>query len=228
MRRLFLLTLPGLAVGFVAGVLAGGLTAVVGQPAGAALVAALALGVPMALFGGGYTVLLINKRVRLGGFAPVALYWLIAFPVARLLHELAVSWYVSGTPTLPPDTLGFLAFQGIVSLGFAIGFLWLHERVAPRWWRRLALRGDEVAEGVYRRYAEHAHVIYEARERHRAMREQARAARRGANRPAAPTTDRPPARPGKSSAPPSTPSSASSATSSAKSHGNKKATSTTS
>lgn len=176
MRRLFLLTLPGLAVGFIAGVIAGGLTAVVGQPAGAAVVAALALGVPLALMGGGYTMLLINKRVRLGGFAPAALYWLVGFPVARLLHELAVSWYVAGTPTLPPDTLGFLAFQGIVSLGFAIGFLWLHERTAPRWWARLAVH-DEVAREVYLRYAGHAQAIFDAKERAREHRRAARGSR---------------------------------------------------
>ncbi|HEY7594286.1 MAG TPA: hypothetical protein VH969_14135 [Actinophytocola sp.] len=178
MRRLFLLTLPGLLVGFIAGVFAGGLTAFVGQPAGAAVVAALALGVPLALMGGGYTMLLINKRVRLGGFAPAALFWLIGFPLARLLHELAVTWYVGGTPTFPPDTLGFLAFQGILSLGFAIGFLWLHERVAPRWWARLAQRGDEVAEEVYLRYASHARAMFEAKERRKAATSRNRAARK--------------------------------------------------
>lgn len=169
MRRLFLLTLPGLSVGFIAGLLAGGLTAIVGQSTGAVVVAALSLGVPLALLGGGYTMLLINKRVRLGGFAPAALYWLIGFPLARLLHELAVTWYVSGSPTLPPDTLGFLAFQGIVSLGFAIGFLWLHERLAPRWWARLA-EHDEQAREVYLRYANHAQAMFEATERRRAAR----------------------------------------------------------
>ncbi len=168
-RRLFLLTRPGLAVGFCAGVRAGGLTAIAGQPAGAAVVAALALGVPLALLGGGYTMLLINKKVRLGGFAPAALFWLIGFPLSRLLHELAVSWFVGGTPTLPPDTLGFLAFQGIVSLGFAIGFLWLHERVAPYWWRRLA-EHDPDARAVYMRYAHHAQVMYEASQRRKAAR----------------------------------------------------------
>ncbi len=173
MRRLFLLTLPGLAVGFIAGVLAGGLTAIVGQPAGAAVVAALSLGVPLALLGGGYTMLLINKKVRLGGFAPAALFWLIGFPLSRLLHELAVSWYVSGSPALPPDTLGFLAFQGIVSLGFAIGFLWLHERVAPRWWRRLA-EHDPDARAVYLRYADHAQAMYEASQRRKAARGRSR------------------------------------------------------
>lgn len=169
MRRLFLLTLPGLAVGFIAGVLAGGLTAVVGQSTGAVVVAVLSLGVPLALLGGGYTMLLINKRVRLGGFAPAALFWLIGFPLARLLHEPAVSWAVGGAPTFPPDTLGFLAFQGIVSLGFAIGFLWLHERLAPRWWARLA-EHDDVAREVYLRYASHAQALYEAKERRKAAR----------------------------------------------------------
>lgn len=185
MRRLFLLTLPGLAVGFLAGVLAGGLTAIVGQSAGAALVAALALGVPLALLGGGYTMLLINRKVRLGGFAPVALYWLIGFPLARLLHELIITWYVGGTPTLPPDTVGFLAFQGIISAGFAIGFLWLHERVAPFWWRRLA-ETDADARAVYERYAGHARAMFEARERHRAWRkERTTSTRRPGSRKAA-------------------------------------------
>ena len=99
---------------------------------------ALSLGVPLALAGGGYTMLLINERVRLGGFAPAALYWLVAFPLCRLLHEVLTTLIITGAPALPPDPLGFLAFQGIISAGFAIGFLWLHERIAPRWWRRLA------------------------------------------------------------------------------------------
>ncbi len=182
MRRLFLLTLPGLAVGFIAGVIAGGLAAFVGQPAGWALVSALSLGVPMALAGGGYTLLLINERVRLGGFAPAALYWLVAFPLCRLLHEVLTTLIITGSPALPPDPLGFLAFQGIISAGFAIGFLWLHERIAPRWWRRLAGR-DEAAERVYLRYAEHAQVLFEAKERRRAATSAYRATRRRASTP---------------------------------------------
>jgi hypothetical protein len=179
MRRLFLLTLPGLAVGFIAGVIAGGLAAIVGQPAGWALASALSLGVPLALAGGGYTLLLINEKVRLGGFAPAAMYWLVAFPLCRLLHEVLTAMMVTGAPALPPDPLGFLAYQGLVSAGFAIGFLWLHERVAPRWWRRLA-EHDEAAERVYLRYAEYAKVIFEAKQRRRAAADQYRANRRKA------------------------------------------------
>lgn len=166
MRRLFLLTLPGLAVGFIAGAVAGGLAAVVGQPAGWALVSALSLGVPLALAGGGYTLLLINEKVRLGGFAPAALYWLVAFPLCRLLHEVLTALILTGRPALPPDPLGFLAYQAIVSAGFAIGFLWLHERAAPRWWARLAAH-DELAERVYLRYAHHAQALFDAKQRRR-------------------------------------------------------------
>jgi len=187
MRRLFLLTLPGLAVGFIAGVVAGGLAAFVGQPTGWALVSAISLGVPLALAGGGYTMLLINGKVRLGGFAPAAVYWLVAFPLCRMLHEILTRLIISGEPGLPPDPLGFLAYQGIVSTGFAIGFLWLHERVAPRWWARLAAQ-DEAAERTYLRYAEHAQAVFEARERRRAATSQYRATRKPARKPS--TTSR--------------------------------------
>jgi hypothetical protein len=163
------LTLPGLAVGFIAGVVAGGLAAFVGQPAGWALVSALTLGIPLGLLGAGYTMLIVRGKVRLGGFAPAAMYWLIAFPVARLLHEVLTRLIITGEPGLPPDAFGFLAYQGIVSAGFAIGFLWLHERVAPRYWQRLAQHDPEVRE-VYMKYARHAQAVVEANERRRAAR----------------------------------------------------------
>jgi hypothetical protein len=171
--RLARLLFPGLVVGFIAGVLAGGLAAFVGQPAGWALVSALTLGVPLGLLGAGYTMLLINNKVRLGGFAPAALYWLIGFPLARMLHEVLTRLILTGEPGLPPDPLGFLAYQGIVSCGFSIGFLWLHERIAPRWWQKLAVH-DPDARGVYLKYADHARMVFEANERRRAARDAAR------------------------------------------------------
>jgi len=167
--RLARLTLPGLTVGFIAGVLAGGLAAFVGQPAGWALVSALTLGIPLGLLGAGYTMLIVRGKVRLGGFAPAAMYWLIGFPLARLLHEVLTRLILTGEPGLPPDPLGFLAYQGIVSAGFAIGFLWLHERVAPRYWQRLAQHDPDVRE-VYMKYAKHAQAVVEANERRRAAR----------------------------------------------------------
>ncbi|WP_211289026.1 hypothetical protein [Actinophytocola xinjiangensis] len=201
--RLAELLLPGLFVGFIAGLVAGGLAGFVGQPIGWALVTGLALGIPLALLGAGYTMLLVQNKVRLGGFAPAALYWLIAYPAARLLHEVTTSAVIGGTPRLPEDVFGFLAYQGIVSAGFSIGFLWMHERVAPRYWQRISEHNPAAAK-VYVRYAEHARIIFEAKERRKAMRGQVRAARRG-GRPAgtpSPTADRPPARPGKNVAKP--------------------------
>ncbi|WP_434443020.1 hypothetical protein [Lentzea sp. E54] len=123
---------PGAAVGLAAGVVAGGLAALIGQPLSWALVTMLALGVPLASLGGGLGVLLASGRLPRGRFAPVALFWLVGFPLARLVHEISVSLVLTGQVRLPPDLAGFLAYQGLVSLGWAIGFLWLHERIALR------------------------------------------------------------------------------------------------
>jgi hypothetical protein len=124
--------LPGVAVGLAAGVVAGGLAALVGQPLSWAAVTMLALGTPLALLGGGLGVLMASGRLPRGRFAPVALFWLVGFPLARLVHELCVSVVLTGQVRLPSDLAGFLAYQGVVSFGWAIGFLWLHERMAAR------------------------------------------------------------------------------------------------
>ena len=124
--------LPGAAVGLAAGIVAGGLAALVGQPLAWAAVTMLALGVPLAVLGGGVGLLVAAGRLPAGRFAPVALYWLVGFPLARLLHEVSVGLVLTGRFRLPADLLGFLAYQGIVSIGWAIGFLWLHERIAAR------------------------------------------------------------------------------------------------
>jgi hypothetical protein len=124
--------IPGAFVGLAAGLIAGGLAALVGQPVAWALVTVLSLGVPLALLGGGFGLLVAAGRLPAGRFAPVALFWLVGFPLARLLHEISVSVVLTGQVRLPSDLVGFLAYQGIVSLGWAIGFLWLHERIAMR------------------------------------------------------------------------------------------------
>ncbi|GAB3503714.1 hypothetical protein [Amycolatopsis cihanbeyliensis] len=166
LRRNAELALPGGTVGLVAGAAAGGLAALVGQPAGWALVTALSLGIPLALLGGGYGLLIAYGRVRLGGFAPVALFWLVGFPLARLTHEALTHLVLTGRPALPPDLLGFLAYQGLVSAGFAIGFLWLHERIAPRWWLRIA-RHNPYAERILAAYAAHASALRNAKQARR-------------------------------------------------------------
>ena len=124
--------IPGAFIGLAAGLIAGGLAALVGQPLGWALVTMVALGLPLGALGGGFSLLVAAGRLPAGRFAPVALYWLVGFPLARLAHEVTVSLVLTGQVRLPSDLAGFLAYQGIVSLGWAIGFLWLHERIALR------------------------------------------------------------------------------------------------
>lgn len=161
-RGLAEVALPGFIVGLIAGVAAGGLAVIVGQPTDWAAVTGLALGVPLGLLGGCYGLLIAFGKVRLGGFAPAALYWLVGFPVCRLLQEMLTGLILAGHPRIPPDVLGFLAYQGIVSAGFAIGFLWLHERTAPQWWLRVAPH-NPLAAHVLARYAAHSRAMWEAK-----------------------------------------------------------------
>lgn len=177
LRQLAQLGFPGFAVGLLAGVAAGGMAALVGQPFGWALLSTLALGIPLGVMGWGYSLLIAHGKVRLGGFAPAAGYWLVGFPLARLIQEYVVSTILLGQPYLSDDVLGFLAYQGLVSAGFAIGFLWLHERIAPQWWQRIAPNNPQAAV-VFERYAGHARVLWEAREaRRQAKRDQRERAR---------------------------------------------------
>src|SRR3954467_12105395 len=120
---------PGAAIGAVCGSLVGGLAALVGQPIGWAAVGALTLGVPLALLGAGYGAIAAGGWFRPGVFAPVAIYWMLGFPLSRLVHETVTPVLLGGGPTPPSDVLTFLAFQALVSMGFSIGFIWLHERI---------------------------------------------------------------------------------------------------
>ncbi|MPY86059.1 MAG: hypothetical protein GEV00_23100 [Actinophytocola sp.] len=90
------------------------------------------------------------------------LYWLAGFPVARVLHEVITRLVITGEPGFPPDPVGFLAYQGIVSAGFAVGFLWMHERLAPRLWRRYAPH-NPVAAHIFDAYVAYARQLYEAK-----------------------------------------------------------------
>ncbi|MPZ96840.1 MAG: hypothetical protein GEU96_18515 [Propionibacteriales bacterium] len=82
----------------------------------------------------GYNLLLAAGHVRLGGVAPAALYWLVAFPLASAMHEILFDVASGRSISLPDAVVPFLVYQAIISVGFAIGFVWLHEYVFPRWW----------------------------------------------------------------------------------------------
>ncbi|WP_345399331.1 hypothetical protein [Nonomuraea salmonea] len=132
--------------------MAGGLTLLAGQPTGMAALSALALAAPLALFGGMYGVLLGHGVFRPGTFGPVGLYWMAAFPLSRLLQEsVAGIGMADGVPL-------FLAYQAMISLGFAIGFLWMHERLMPHWLVRVA-GGNPVASELLEQYVRYAQMM---------------------------------------------------------------------
>lgn len=158
------LALPGALVGALAGGFAAVLAALGGQPPAWAAITAVTLAAPLALLGAGYSLLLSAGIFRPGVFAPAALYWFIGFPLARLVHELAAHSILAGQLGMPKDPLAFLAFQALVSLGFAIGFLWLHERIMPRWLLRVCEHNPR-AQDVLAHYLQLAEQIREQRTR---------------------------------------------------------------
>ena len=160
---------PGAAIGAVCGSLVGGLAALVGQPVGWAAVGALTLGVPLALLGGGYGAIAATGWFRPGVFAPVAIYWMLGFPLSRLVYETVTPVLLGGSPTPPSDVLTFLAFQALVSMGFSIGFIWIHERIAPHWLMRIQDH-NPAADRMLAVYVKQASAMWEERESKRARR----------------------------------------------------------
>ena len=139
------LVLPGALIGLVGGAFAGMLAAVGSQPLAITLAAGLALATPLAVAGAGYDALLASGRMPPGTLSPAALYWVAAFPLARSIQALAVD-VVAGDPlTVPHGWADFIAYQALLGVGFAIGFWWLHENFALRWWFRQRERNPAAA-----------------------------------------------------------------------------------
>ncbi|MFC4566052.1 hypothetical protein ACFO4E_29710 [Nocardiopsis mangrovi] len=155
---------PGIAIGLVAGAFAAGVAALAGLPAVQTVTIAAALGIPLALLGAGYCVLLAMGRFGVGAVGPAALYWLVGFPLARLIDEYAVAQVLGHDSVLREPLLSFLLFQALLSIGFAIGFLWLHERLAPSWLIRI--RGhNPVAADLVERYLNQVEALDRRRAR---------------------------------------------------------------
>lgn len=168
-RQLAEVSASGAVIGVLGGAVVGGLAVLVGQPVGWALAGAAALAVPLAAVGAVYGVLVGLEIAKPGIFTPAALLWLVGFPLARLLHETTTPVLLGGDPAPPDPVLGFLAYQALISVGFAIGFIWLYERITPAW--LLHLRDhNPYAQRVYSRYLDHAESMWAARERKRARR----------------------------------------------------------
>ena len=155
MRILRRLKIPGMVTGFVTGLLVGGLAAVAGAPTTFIIVAALGLGIPLAIFGIVYDALLDAGRIPFGRIAPVVLYGILTFPIARLVQELLLTAIFGQGITLQQESgvLSFLVFQGIMGFGYGIGFLMIHSQIIElSAWR--AYRKQAKEEGNQPRTAE--------------------------------------------------------------------------
>jgi hypothetical protein len=158
--------LPGFVIGMAGGVLIGLLGMIGGISLGQALVATLVLGIPLALSGALYDALLAAGRMGIGTIAPAVAFWLLFFPAARYLNEVSSDVLAGDPVTLPSGVGGFLAYQAILSMGYAIGFLFLHEQLAPLWWLRVRAH-NPVAERLMDRYLKHAALVHQGRRRGR-------------------------------------------------------------
>ena len=139
-RQVVELTLPGVVIGLLGGMILGVIVAGGGQPFHVALFAGVTLGVPLAVAGAGYELLVAKGRIPLGMLTPVALYWAVAFTLARVFQTALLDLYAGSDVAVPYGWLDFLAYQALVSVGFGIGYWWLHENFAPMWWIRIRER----------------------------------------------------------------------------------------
>jgi hypothetical protein len=189
MRELAEFAVPSYVIGAVAALAAGGLAAFAGQPSGWAVITGLAFGMAIALLGAGYSTLVALQKAPVGVFAPAAAYWLVAFPAAMLVHSVVTEWLFTGGPGLPAGPLWqFLAYNALLSMGFAIGFIWSHEFLGRHWWPRI-LDHNKYALSCVQEYKGLASVLQEradatARDRaeKRQQRAEAREARSAARR----------------------------------------------
>jgi hypothetical protein len=176
-RQVVELTLPGVAIGLLGGVILGVVVGGGGEPFHVALFAAVTLGLPLALAGAGYEILVAQGRIPLGVLTPVALYWAVAFTVSRVIQTGLLDLYAGSEVAVPYGWLDFLAYQALVSVGFGIGYWWLHENFAPLWWFRIRDR-NPVADHLVRVKLEFAGAVEAQRElkqqRHRARRAETR------------------------------------------------------
>jgi hypothetical protein len=167
------LALPGALIGLLAGLIAGGLVAITDQSLAVVLVACVGLAVPLALGGAAYDLLLATGRAPLGMLAPAALLWAVAFPPSRMLQAALVD-VVAGEPVaMPEGWAAFALYQVLVAVPFAIGFWWLHENFAPRWWFHIRER-NPVADHFVRGQLEYAAQAEAEQERRRRRKKRAK------------------------------------------------------
>jgi hypothetical protein len=175
-RQVAELSAPGAAIGLLGGVIAGGLLAISGLALPITLVATVLLAVPLALAGAMYEILLAKGRLPMGTLTGAAMLWAVAWPVIRVIHGAVVDLIAGNGLATPGGIVSFFVYQILVSVPFAIGFWWLHENFAPRWWFHIRDR-NPVANHYIRvqlQYAGRAEEEKELQRERRAARAQAR------------------------------------------------------
>ena len=145
-RQMVELCVPGAAIGLLGGLIAGGLAATGGLSLGLSLFSALTLGLPLAAVGAFYEILLARGRAPLGPLTPAAMLWAVGFPVARILHAALISLYAGESVAVPNGWAAFIVYNILLSVPYAIGFWWMHENFAPRWWMYIADRNPVAAQ----------------------------------------------------------------------------------
>jgi hypothetical protein len=171
------MSLPGALVGVLGGLIAGGLAAAGGLSPAVVLVTGLGLALPLALVGAVYELLLATGKVPLGTLAPAALLWVIAFPPIRVAHAAITDLVAGDSVAVPHGWAAFVVYQVLVAVPFAIGFWWLHENFAARWWFHIRER-NPVADHFVRVQLNYAVAAEEEKERRRARTQARRAKRR--------------------------------------------------
>ncbi|MBB4929222.1 hypothetical protein F4561_000042 [Lipingzhangella halophila] len=159
-----------MAIGVICGLFAALISTMGGLSLGYQTTSAVAMGVPMAIAGGGYCVLLALGWFQIGTVGPMAAYWAVCFPLARLIHEVAMATTFDYDTILREPLWSFLLFQAMLSVGFAIGFLWLHERLMPRWLLRIEVH-NPFATALLDRYSAHANTMLRRKEERTANKE---------------------------------------------------------
>jgi len=175
-RQVAELSAPGAAIGLLGGVIAGGLLAISGLSLPITVLATVLLAVPLMLAGAVYEILLAKGKIPLGTVAGAAMVWVVAWPLVRVVHGAVVDLIAGNGIATPNGILSFFVYQAIVAVPFAIGFWWLHENFAPRWWFRIRDR-NPVANHFIRvqlQYAGAAEEEKQAQKERRAAKAQAR------------------------------------------------------
>ena len=171
------LSAPGAAIGLLGGVIAGGLLAISGLSLPITLIAGVLLGIPLAAAGALYEILLAKGKVPMGTVAGAAMVWVPAWPVIRVVHGAVVDLIAGNGIATPNGILGFFIYQALVAVPFAIGFWWLHENFAPRWWFRIRDR-NPVANHFIRVQLQYADAAEDEKKRQSARRAAKAQARR--------------------------------------------------